>query len=265
MRSTHSKDYQQVNRPIGVLFDEYAPGFVDPWHSHERAQLVYATAGVMSVITDQVSFTVPPQRGIWIPAGVRHEALCRGRVSLKTLYVEPGTDERLPRKCMSLKVSPLLRELIIEAGKLPVEYSLNGREARIMDLILDEIIDAVEHPTHALNLPMPTDERILRICRAIMDDPASEDDLDRWANVACMGRRTFTRAFRRETGVTFSEWRQQVRLSQAVSMLASGKSVTTVAYDVGYNSPSAFGAVFQKAFGATPSQYFSHLRKSASA
>ncbi|MFT4075139.1 MAG: helix-turn-helix transcriptional regulator [Asticcacaulis sp.] len=259
-RSTHGIDYQKVNRPIGVLIDEYMPGFIDPWHSHERAQLVYATTGVMSVVTDEASFTIPPQRGVWIPAGVRHEAQCRGHVSLRTLYVEPEADTRLPRQCMSLKISPLLRELIIEAGNLPVEYSLNGREARIMELILDEIAEAVEHPASALNIPMPTDARLVRICRSIMSDPASEDDLDHWADVACMGRRTFTRAFRRETGVSFSEWRQQVRLAEAVSMLASGKSVTTVAYEVGYNSPSAFGTMFQRAFGTPPSQYFNHLR-----
>lgn len=259
-RSTHGIDYQKVNRPIGVLIDEYMPGFIDPWHSHERAQLVYATTGVMSVVTDESSFTIPPQRGVWIPAGVRHEAQCRGHVSLRTLYVEPEADVRLPRQCMSLKISPLLRELIIEAGNLPVEYNLNGREARIMELILDEIAEAVEHPASALNIPMPTDSRLVRICRAIMSDPASEDDLDHWADVACMGRRTFTRAFRRETGVSFSEWRQQVRLAEAVSMLALGTSVTTVAYEVGYNSSSAFGTMFQRAFGTPPSQYFNHLR-----
>ncbi|MDV6330733.1 helix-turn-helix transcriptional regulator [Asticcacaulis sp. 201] len=260
-RSTHGEDYQRVNRPIGVLIDEYAPDYVDPPHSHERAQLLYATAGVMSVITDEVSFTIPPQRGVWMPAGVRHEAHCRGHVSLRTLYVEPDADSRLPKQCQSLKISPLLRELIIEAGNLPIEYSLNGREARIMALILDEIAEAVEHPASALNIPMPLDPRLVRICRAIMADPASEDDLDHWADVACMGRRTFTRAFRRETGISFSEWRQQVRLAEAVSMLASGKSVTAVAYEVGYNSPSAFGTMFQRAFGTPPSQYFSHLAK----
>ncbi|OYW83422.1 MAG: AraC family transcriptional regulator, partial [Asticcacaulis sp. 32-58-5] len=224
-RSTHGEDYQHVNRPIAVLIDEYPTGFVDPPHAHERAQLLYATEGVMTVITDDVSFTIPPQRGVWMPAGVRHEAHCRGHVSLKTLYVASETDPRLPVRCQSLKISPLLRELIIEASHLPIEYALTGREARIMELILDEIAEAVEHPVSALNVPMPSDPRLVRICRAIMDDPASVDDLDHWAEVACMGRRTFTRAFRRETGVSFSEWRQQVRLAEAISMLSQGKSV----------------------------------------
>jgi AraC-like DNA-binding protein/mannose-6-phosphate isomerase-like protein (cupin superfamily) len=255
-RSTRGDDYQHVPRPIAVLVDEYPPHFMDPPHSHERAQLLYASAGVMSVMTDDTSFTIPPQRAVWMPAGVRHQALCRGHVSLRTLYVEPGADARLPDRCQVLKVSNLLRELILEASDLPVEYALDGREARIMQLILDEIAVAVEHPVQALQVPMPQDERLLRACRLVMDSPGDEADLDHFADLSGMGRRTFTRAFRRETGISFSEWRQQVRLAHALSLLSLGGAVTTVAFDVGYNSPSAFTAMFQRAFGVAPSHYF---------
>lgn len=255
-RSTHGEDYQHVNRPVAVLIDEYAAGFVDPPHTHERAQLLYATSGVMSIITGQVSFTIPPQRAVWMPAGVRHEARCRGQVSLHTLYIDTHGDARFPGRCVSLKISPLLRELIIEAGTLPIEYALDGREARIMALILDEIVEALEHRGNALSIPMPADERLLRVCRSLMADPASEADIDACASSACMGRRTFTRAFRRETGITFNEWRQQVRLAEALSLLSQQRPVSEVAFEIGYESLSAFIAMFRRTFGVTPSQYF---------
>jgi len=255
-RSTKGIDYQHVARPVAVLADEYPPAFADPPHSHERAQLVYASAGVMSVITETASFTIPPQRGVWMPAGVRHEAFCRGPVSLRTLYVDPGVDDRLPSKCRVLKVSSLLRELILEASALPIEYDLDGRDGRLMQLILDEVADSAACPVTALHIPMPQDPRLTRVCRAIMQDPSQEDDLDQWADAAGMGRRTFTRAFLRETGLTFAIWRQQARLAEALSLLSLGHSVTSVAFDVGYNSPSAFTAMFQRAFGVAPSQYF---------
>lgn len=255
-RSTRSADYQHVTRPIAVLVDEYPAQFFDPPHAHERAQLLYASTGVMSVITDTASFTIPPQRGVWMPAGVRHEALCRGRVSLKTLYVESGADARLPMRCQALKISPLLRELILAACDLAVDYALDGRDGRIMALILDEIADAVEHPASALQVPMPSDPRLVRVCRAIIGDASREERLGQWASAAGMGRRTFTRAFRRETGISFSEWRQQVRLAEALSLLSLGRSVTSVAFDVGYNSSSAFTAMFHRTLGTAPSQYF---------
>ena len=254
-RSTRGIDYQDVPRPVAVLMDEYPPGFVDPRHSHRRAQFIYASFGVMTVITDAASFVVPPQRAVWMPGGVAHEVRCRNHVSVRTLYVETSARPDLPRTCRVIEVSELLRALILVATTLPIEYDEEGREGRVMALILDEIADSAAVP---LNVPMPQHERLLRICRSILANPGHADTLDEWARIAAMGRRTFTRMFRRETGMSFAAWRQHVRLMEALSLLATGHPVTSVAYDVGYSSPSAFTAMFRRTFGAAPTQYFRH-------
>jgi AraC-like DNA-binding protein len=255
-RSTKGADYQDIPRPIAALADEYAPGHHDPHHHHKRAQLIYASAGVTVVITDQASFVVPPQRAVWVPAGVEHEAHMRGHVSLRTLYVDPAAHPDLPGTCRVIEVTDLLRELIIEACRMPVEYDVTGRDGRVMDLILTELTAMRTTP---LDVPMPSHARLVRVCTAILRDPAQSDALDEWAESAGMGRRTFTRTFRRETGVSFATWRQNVRLMEALSRLAVGQPVTTVALDVGYNSPSAFTAMFRRAFGAAPTQYLATL------
>jgi len=255
-RSTRSSDYQDVPRPVAALADEYPPGFVDPRHSHKRAQFLYAITGVISVTTDAASFVVPPQRAVWVPGGVAHEVHCRGHVSVRTLYIDAHARAGLTDTCRVLEVSDLLRELVLEVMRLPIEYDENGRDGRIVALVLDEIASAPSIPLH---VPMPQDARLMRICRSILDDPAHSDTLDDWARIAGMGRRTFTRLFRRETHTTFAAWRQHVRLMEALSRLASGEPVTTVAFDVGYNSPSAFTAMFRRAFGAAPTQYISTI------
>jgi AraC-like DNA-binding protein len=251
-RSTRSIDYQFVPRPIAVLSDDYRSGFVDPLHSHVRAQFVYAISGVTILSTHDNSYVAPPQRAIWIPAGVEHEVRCRGRVQIRTLYISNDAAPDLATSCQVLEVSNLLRELILAAAELPVEYDLEGRDARIMDLILDEIRRAPRIPLH---VPMPSNERLARICKTILADSAQHEDLDDWAAAAAMGRRTFTRSFRRETGMSFATWRQQVRLMDALSRLATGHSVTSTALDVGYNSPSAFTAMFRRTFGVPPTHY----------
>ncbi len=251
-RSTRGADYQDVPRPVSALADDYPSGYLDPRHSHRRAQLVYATTGVMTVTTDQASFVVPPQRAVWVPGGVEHEARCRGLVSCRTLYFDTEVITGLPATCRVIEVRDLLRELIVEATRLPVEYDEAGREGRIMALIVDEIIASPSVPLH---VPMPRSERLARICLTVLADPAQNDALDDWAQAAAMGRRTFTRAFRSETGMSFAAWRQNVRLIEALSLLAVGAPVTRVAFDVGYNSPSAFTATFRRAFGAPPSHY----------
>lgn len=246
-------ELQDVPRPIAGLADEYAAGYVEGAHSHRRAQLLYASKGVMSVLTDAGGFVVPPQRAVWLPAGMRHEVRCRDAVSLRTLYVDPQSSPKLPRACCVLEVSELLRSLVLAAVEIPVEYDLGGREGRIMTLILDEI---AMMPVVPLCAPMPADPRLARVCRALFKEPAQGQSLAYWAKAAGMSRRTLTRLFRRETGMSFASWRQHVRLLEALSRLAAGQPVTAVALDVGYQSPSAFTARFRRTFGTTPTHYY---------
>lgn len=252
-RSKRGIDYQFVPRPVAALADEYPADLYDPPHSHPRAQLVYACAGVMSVTTPTVSVVVPPQRAVWVPAGMEHDALCRGPVSVRTLYVDTSARPGLPDTCRVLEVSTLLRELIIEATQIPVEYDEDGRDGRLMQLLLDELESTPFAPLH---IPMPDHPQLARVCRAILSDPARKETLDDWAADANMGRRTFTRLFRRETGMSFAAWRQHLRLMEALSRLAVGERVTSVAFEVGYNSSSAFTAMFRRAFGTAPVRYF---------
>lgn len=252
-RSTRGIDYQYVPRPVAALADEYPDAYYDPPHSHPRAQLVYASAGVISVTTPTVSVIVPPQRAVWVPAGMVHEARCRGAVSVRTLYVDTAARPDLPDTCRVFEVSTLLRELIIDATSIPIEYDENGRDGHVMQLLLDELVST---PVAPLHIPMPVHPKLLGACRRILTDPARKETLDDWAGAASMGRRTFTRLFRKETGMSFAAWRQHVRLMEALARLATGQRVTSVAFEVGYNSSSAFTAMFRRTFGAAPARYF---------
>ena len=55
--------------------------------------------------------------------------------------------------------------------------------------------------------------------------------------------------------MTFFEWRKQLRLLEAIDLLGQGKTVTSVALELGYNSPSAFIAMFRRSLGVCPGQY----------
>ena len=91
--------------PVYGLQDEYTPGFVDAEHCHGRAQLLYASSGVMSVVAGGASFVIPPLRAIWIPSGTLHEVSCRSAVSLRTLYIDEdrtGSAARADEKVRAL-------------------------------------------------------------------------------------------------------------------------------------------------------------------
>lgn len=237
------------------LEDEYAPGFMDPLHSHRHAQLLYASSGVMSVTADDAAFVIPPQRAIWLPAHMAHEVSCRGHVSLRTLYFDEAQTGLTGRACQVIEVSDFLRALIVELSRFGQGSTPGAREAAIARVLVDEL---KQMPVAPYRAPMPRDRRLLRVCQAILNDPASRDDLDAFADLAGMSRRTFTRQFKAEVGMGLAIWRQQVRLMSALSMLAAGEPVTSVAFAVGYDSPSAFSALFRRSFGVPPSDYAMH-------
>ena len=56
--------------PAGTLFD---------WHTHEDHQLAWASAGVLTVLTEGATWVLPPSRALWIPAGLPHETGASGR------------------------------------------------------------------------------------------------------------------------------------------------------------------------------------------
>ena len=58
----------------------------------------------------------------------------------------------------------------------------------------------------------PEDRRLAALCRGFLEDPSPHTNIDDWADRLGMSRRTFTRIFRRETGLSLSTWRQQACL-----------------------------------------------------
>jgi AraC-like DNA-binding protein len=106
-------------------------------------------------------------------------------------------------------------------------------------------------------LPFPKNPQLAARCRAFLRKPSPHETIDEWSVALCMSRRTFTRLFREETGLSFSSWRQQACLLAALPRLAAGESITTVAIDLGYNSPAAFTTMFKRLQGVPPSRCLS--------
>lgn len=210
----------------------------------------------MTVTTERGMWVVPPQRAVWVPALVTHQIRATGRLSMRSLYIQPDTAAELPAECCVVAVPPLLRELILYAVTRPRLYEPGSPDERIMAVILDRIRSL---PVAPLHLPMPSDQRLRVIAAAMTANPEDARTLADWARTVGASGRTLARLFLAETGMSFRHWRQQVRLLEALRRLAGREPVTTVALDLGYDSPSAFIAMFKRALGTTPGQYFAPL------
>lgn len=254
MRNTRVYAYEDTPRDVVATGNDYPAGTVLASHTHKRGQCLYAIAGVLTVTTTEGSWVVPPRRALWIPAGLAHVVHMGGPTTTRSAYVLPDAAEKagLPEHCTVISVSPLLHALLSEAVDLPAEYALGSRDDHLMCLLINEI---AAMPTLPLSTPLPQDPRLAQLCHAMIQAPSLEIDIDTMAHKADMSRRSFTRLFRQQTGMSFSNWRQQACLLAALARLGRGQSVTRVAIELGYSSTSAFTAAFRRTLGAAPSHY----------
>jgi AraC-like DNA-binding protein len=239
------------NRPVLGRSEDYQTEVVIDWHHHDCGQLLYAAKGVMRVDTPGARWLVPPQRACWVPPDTPHRVFQQPGLAFRTLYVDRSV-EGLPEEGCVLSVSTLLREMILTFLEREGDYEPVSAQARLAASLLDELR---LRPRMRLDLVLPQDKRLERIARALLEDPADPRSLADWAKAAGASQRTLERLFRTETGMSFREWRQRLRLQAALSRLTAGEPVTSVAYAVGYESPSAFIAMFGKAMGETPGQF----------
>jgi AraC-like DNA-binding protein len=241
-----------IPRPIVVLGNNYPDGYLIEFHHHRRGQLISGASGVIILSTKEGTWVMPPQRGMWIPPEIEHRVQIVGDVTIHSLYIEPGAISGLPSHCQVVDISPFMRSLITEALSLPLEYDLDGRAGALMQLLHYEM---QRLPVLPLSLRYPGGGPLAARCRKFVRYPNIHEKIDDWADALGMSRRSFTRFFRRETGLSFVAWRQQACLLCAMPRLAAGQSVTAVAMDLGYENPAAFTLMFRRAFGSSPLNY----------
>lgn len=241
----------EVDRAVIGVGQDYPPSFELALHTHRRGQFLHASTGMIAVSTPQGAWVAPPQRAVWIPPMTPHATKTIGRVSTRSVMIDAAVGDLGP-VCRVVGVSPLLDALLVEASHVPLEYDESGRDGLVMRLIVAEILRAPEIP---LAVPFPRHPALAARCHAFLEAPSVKSGVDAWADALRINRRSFTRLFRRETGLSFAEWRQQACLTAALQRLVGGATVTETALDLGYDSPASFSTMFRRTLGAPPSLY----------
>lgn len=227
-----------------------APGHEIDAHRHDDHQIVYAGRGVLAVTTGAGSWVAPGTRAIWVPAGTVHAHRAYGELELHFLGL-PATENPLGLDAPTvLAVGPLLRELIVAYTRGADDDS--PERARLRAVLLDQLRAAPQQPLH---LPTPTEPQLRELCAILRADPADDRTLRELGRVVGASDRTLSRLFRGDLGMTFPQWRTQLRLHHALVLLADRTPVTAVAHACGWSSASAFIDAFRRAFGHTPGSH----------
>ncbi len=129
---------------------------------------------------------------------------------------------------------------------------LDATQARLAGVIADEIAASKPLP---LALPQPRDRRLQKLAAALARAPHDNRSIEDWAASSGLSSRSLARHWLAETGLSPSQWRQRLRVLLALPRLLSGEPVISVALSMGYDTPSAFIAVFKREMGVTPARY----------
>lgn len=209
-------------------------------HSHDRGQLLLAAEGLVVASTDAGSWYVPTGYALWIPPRVSHDVAMHSDVSIRAIYVQPDKAAELDDYCRVIKVGRLLAAAVDSLASESEMRAGSPRAAHLTWLILDEIERA---PDAGLVLPIPDDPPLRRIAKALIAEPCAEGTIDWWCEFAGLSRRSLTRRFRAETGLSFGDWRRRLRLVSALTRLSDGEPLSRVASSVGYRTLPAFRAM----------------------
>lgn len=222
------------------------------WHQHHRAQLICVQAGLLNTRTRHGNWSLPPGCAGWMPPGEPHTVDISGPLRGWGLIISPALAHDLPAEPCVVAISDLLQALALRVTRWVPGTTADLRQEHMIEVLLDELRNA---PRQRMHLPMPRDRRLLRIASQLIADPANSRSLEQWAQWAGLSPRTLTRHFRDETTLSFAQWRQQARLADGLRRLSDGHSISDIAYELGFSSPSAFVTVFRRHFGCPPGRY----------
>ncbi len=247
-----SKSRHAVEPQVRAASVGFSSGY--NWRSQASGwgQLIWASRGVITVNVGDALWVVPPHLAVWVPPHLAHDVRMSGQGVLRRVYFVRTMCRRLPREPQVIGVAALLRELLRRVLQLGTLTRTVPSEARLLALLLDELVVVRVAP---VELPMPTDPRARRAAEGMRTQPGAWRDASAIARHAQASVRTLERLFRAETGLSFGAWRQRARLVHAMTLLADGESVTQAGFTVGYASTSAFVAAFRLVAGVTPGRY----------
>lgn len=154
------------------------------------------------------------------------------------------------------KIREILVHLMVAYFKENPEYEFEVNQ--YLFSLLSYLVKEFQEKTETFDLPIKniTDEKVLRIVGLINQNYSQPISLERVAQDEFISYSHLSRSFKKNMGMTFTEYVNQVRLMHAAEELKTTKqSVLKIALNNGFANAKIFHKVFRKKFGETPMNY----------
>ncbi len=231
---------------------EYGSGHSTPWHQHTSGQLYWLSHGAMVIETELAQWTVTPGTVGWFPVGLSHSAWTPGRVRGHSLYPEPSSSCLFPSHPGIYGADAFLMSVLTRLCRSAPDAGPEDYLETLLKLLGYELSLGDPLP---LQLTLPSDRRARNVANELLKNPACALSQSHLAQQWGLSVRNLSRLFQQQTGLSFSQWRQQAKVVASLQWVLAGLPVSEVALLSGYSNVSAYIDVFRQRFGKTPGQF----------
>ncbi|HGK7508259.1 helix-turn-helix transcriptional regulator [Kluyvera cryocrescens] len=234
---------------------EHTGSHATPWHRHESGQLFWLSHGLIVIETELSQWAVTPGSVGWFPANLYHRAKSMGTVKGKCLYLAPAFGGDPSSRSGIYRADTFVFELL---GRIchsaNTSFSDDYKDA-LLHVLAYEMAQMTELP---LQLTLPEDRRARNVANELLNNPGCMLNQAQLAHKWGMSVRNLSRLFNQETGLSFSQWRQQAKILSSLQWVLAGLPVAEIAALSGYSNVSAYIEIFRQRFGKTPGQFKGH-------
>ena len=253
---------ENINR--SVFYYDFAKGVLGGntrRHYHDNFEVYYLESGECNYFVDNRYYSLVAGDLILIPSGLIHQTNYGKEVHSRRLinccdeYIPPELREELSSNNYIIR-NPLIRKEISEIfGSIEKEYSLRDEYSdRIIKAHTYRLFYLIFRHKEENIISVSENKTVERVIEYLKNNYMNDISLSEVAEKNAVSEAHLSRAFKKETGIGFSEYINNLRLQRAEYMLRheEGKSVSEVAFACGFNDSNYFSYRFKKTFGISP-------------
>lgn len=230
--------------------------------------MLYAIHGAVRLGVESREWLLPSAFAAWIPSGTPIAFDLPHSVTTCSVLFEPGFCAGLrtapPGRPTIFAMSTLAREMALHARRwgLGADWAAQDEDPRPFFEALAGTVAALARSPVDIWRPASTDDILSRALAHTEAHLHRDITLAEVATEAATSERTLLRRYTYELGMTWAQSLRRLRMIAATERLVTTDDpVTSIAYDVGYQSLSAFNEAFRAFAGTTPTEV---RRRSAS-
>lgn len=233
-----------------------------PIHTHSKGQLSYVEGGLAYVYIDDKILVIPARHYFWIPQGMEHVLRVGNSATvLRSLFFYAFDDAKNPFYT-TIGIYPI-NDLLLQMLKYTEKWEGSVKPGDPRYQFLETIKNILpENSTRVLPIALPFTEhqRMKAIIQYVEMNIADVHSMLSISSRFALSQRSLSRLFQATLGISFRQYLKLLRMVKALELiLQTDKPLGEIAYDVGYQSLSAFSNTFYQLTGSRPSD-FRHSR-----